>query len=143
MTGEVTLTGRVLPVGGVREKILAARRAGIKSVLIPRHNEKDLVEIPAEVKADLSFHLVDTLDDVVPRLFERLPRSRRARRRAAKKTPPRVQADRRSRIEAQREGRSVASAPAEPARQVVDVARIRASPSDECRDARLRTRSPV
>ena len=56
MTGEVTLTGRVLPVGGVREKILAARRAGIKTVLIPRHNEKDLVELPAEVKADLTFH---------------------------------------------------------------------------------------
>ena len=69
MTGEVTLTGRVLPVGGVREKILAARRAGIKTVLIPRHNEKDLVEIPAEVKADLSLLLVDTLDDVVPKLF--------------------------------------------------------------------------
>ena len=46
MTGEVTLTGRVLPVGGVREKILAARRAGIKIVLLPRHNEKDLVDIP-------------------------------------------------------------------------------------------------
>jgi ATP-dependent Lon protease len=100
MTGEVTLTGRVLPVGGVREKILAARRAGIKSVLIPRHNEKDLVEIPAEVKADLSFHLVDTLDDVVPKLFERLPRRPEPRRRAAKKTTPRIQADRRSRIEA-------------------------------------------
>jgi ATP-dependent Lon protease len=70
MTGEVTLTGRVLPVGGVRDKVLAARRAGIKSVLLPRHNEKDLVELPAEVKADLTFRLVDTLDDVVPRLFE-------------------------------------------------------------------------
>ena len=70
MTGEVTLTGRVLPVGGVREKILAARRAGIKTVLLPRHNEKDLVDIPAEVKADLTLRLVDTLDDVVPRLFE-------------------------------------------------------------------------
>ena len=69
MTGEVTLTGRVLPVGGVREKILAARRAGIKTVLIPRHNEKDLVELPAEVKADMTFHPIDTLDDVVPRLF--------------------------------------------------------------------------
>ena len=79
MTGEVTLTGRVLPVGGVREKILAARRAGIKSVLIPRHNEKDLVEIPAEVKADVTFQLVDTLDDVVPRLFpEPPPQVRRA-----------------------------------------------------------------
>ena len=78
MTGEVTLTGRVLPVGGVREKILAARRAGIKIVLIPRHNEKDLVEIPAEVKADLTLRLVDTLDDVVPDLFESRPRARPA-----------------------------------------------------------------
>ncbi len=80
MTGEVTLTGRVLPVGGVREKILAARRAGIQTVLIPRHNEKDLIELPAEVKADLTFHSVDTLDDVVPHLFN-------PRRKAVKKTP--------------------------------------------------------
>ncbi|MBV8488521.1 MAG: endopeptidase La, partial [Planctomycetaceae bacterium] len=70
MTGEVTLTGRVLPVGGVRDKVLAARRAGIKTILLPRHNEKDLVELPPEVKADLTFRLIDTLDDVVPRLFE-------------------------------------------------------------------------
>ncbi len=75
MTGEVTLTGRVLPVGGVREKILAARRAGIKTVLLPRHNEKDLVDIPVEVKADLTIRLVDTLSDVVPRLFETRPRA--------------------------------------------------------------------
>ncbi len=77
MTGEVTLTGRVLPVGGVREKILAARRAGIKVVLLPRHNEKDLVDIPAEVKADLTLRLVDTLSDVVPYLFQ--TRSSRAK----------------------------------------------------------------
>ena len=69
MTGEVTLTGRVLPVGGVREKILAARRAGIKKVLIPLHNEKDLIELPAEVKADVTFHTVKTLDEVIPHLF--------------------------------------------------------------------------
>jgi len=73
MTGEVTLTGRLLPVGGVREKVLAARRAGINTVILPRHNEKDLVEIPQEVKADLTFRLVDTLDDVVPLLFEPAP----------------------------------------------------------------------
>jgi ATP-dependent Lon protease len=73
MTGEVTLTGRVLPVGGVREKILAARRAGIQAVLIPRHNEKDLIELPAEVKADMTFHVIDTLDDVIPRLFPAKP----------------------------------------------------------------------
>ncbi len=69
MTGEVTLTGRVLPVGGVREKVLAARRAGIKTVLIPHHNEKDLIELPAEVKADVTFYSVRTLDDVIPHLF--------------------------------------------------------------------------
>jgi ATP-dependent Lon protease len=73
MTGEVTLTGRVLPVGGVREKILAARRAGIRIVLLPRHNEKDLVDIPAEVKADLTVRLVDTLSDVLAPLFESGP----------------------------------------------------------------------
>jgi ATP-dependent Lon protease len=101
MTGEVTLTGRVLPVGGVREKVLAARRAGIRTVLVPRHNEKDLVELPPEVKADLSFRLVDNLDDVVARLFEpKGPRthrkpdplepkpSRPGRAKAAKRVPP-------------------------------------------------------
>jgi ATP-dependent Lon protease len=82
MTGEVTLTGRVLPVGGVREKILAARRAGIRSVLIPRHNEKDLGELPVEVRADMTFHVVDTLDDVVPYLF---PAEARAKKPATPK----------------------------------------------------------
>ncbi len=90
MTGEVTLTGRVLPVGGVREKILAARRAGIKSVLIPRHNEKDLIEIPAEVKADLSLQLVDTLDDVVLRLFPKDSRKSTTHPQTTKKPAPRV-----------------------------------------------------
>jgi ATP-dependent Lon protease len=87
MTGEVTLTGRVLPVGGVREKVLAARRAGIKTVLIPRHNEKDLIELPPEVKLETTFHLVDTLDDVVPLLFRSEPQSRKPK---AKPTPPRT-----------------------------------------------------
>ncbi len=83
MTGEVTLTGRVLPVGGVREKVLAARRAGITTVLVPRHNEKDLLELPPEVKADVTFHLIDTLDDVVPHLF----REPKAKTRAQSKAP--------------------------------------------------------
>ncbi|CAN5788926.1 endopeptidase La [soil metagenome] len=69
MPGEVTLTGRVLPVGGVKEKVLGARRAGIKAILVPRHNVKDLAELPEEVKADVTFHPVDTLDDVVAHLF--------------------------------------------------------------------------
>ncbi len=88
MTGEVTLTGRVLPVGGVREKILAARRAGIETVLLPRHNEKDLVDIPAEVKADLTLRFVDTLDDVVPRLFEARSRPTSTHTRAIGKPVP-------------------------------------------------------
>jgi ATP-dependent Lon protease len=69
MTGELTLTGRILPVGGVKEKALGARRAGIKTVVLPRHNQKDLEDLPAEVKADLTFRFVDTLDDVVGEIF--------------------------------------------------------------------------
>ena len=100
MTGEVTLTGRVLPVGGVSEKILAARRAGIQTVLIPRHNEKDLVELPAEVKADLTFGLIDTLDDVVTRLFE--SRGDRPRRNPDPlKTKPPLEAGKSSKIKHQ------------------------------------------
>jgi ATP-dependent Lon protease len=91
MTGEVTLTGRVLPVGGVREKILAARRAGIETVLLPRHNEKDVVDIPAEVKADLTLRFVDTLDDVVPRLFEAHPRATTSHPRAIGQPAPRLE----------------------------------------------------
>jgi ATP-dependent Lon protease len=88
MTGEVTLTGRVLPVGGIREKVLAARRAGIRTILIPRHNEKDLVELPPEVKADLTFRFVDTLDDVVPRLFAVAPKSRASTPKSSRKSKP-------------------------------------------------------
>jgi ATP-dependent Lon protease len=90
MTGEVTLTGRVLPVGGVREKILAARRAGIKVVLLPRHNEKDLVDISAEVKADLTLRLVDTLDDVVFRLFATAARTTETHPQTLRKPAPRL-----------------------------------------------------
>lgn len=64
LTGEITLRGRVLPVGGIKEKVLAAHRAGIRTVIIPQENEKDLVEIPAEVKSDITFHLVERVDDV-------------------------------------------------------------------------------
>ncbi len=65
MTGEVTLRGRVLPIGGLTEKTMAAYRAGIKTVLIPRENERDLDEIDKEAAANLSFVLCDTVDDVL------------------------------------------------------------------------------
>ena len=65
MTGEVTLTGQVLPIGGLKEKLLAALRAGTKTVLIPRDNEKDLAEIPDNVKEGLELISVDNVDDVL------------------------------------------------------------------------------
>jgi|YelNatPaOPRAMG01_1025707.scaffolds.fasta_scaffold00501_9 ATP-dependent Lon protease len=65
MTGEVTLRGLVLPIGGLKEKALAAHRAGIKTIIIPKLNEKDLAEVPAEVKQKLQFKLVETVDDVL------------------------------------------------------------------------------
>jgi ATP-dependent Lon protease len=65
MTGEVTLRGLVLPIGGLKEKSLAAARAGIKDVIIPKLNEKDLPEIPAEVKRKIKFHPVETVDQVL------------------------------------------------------------------------------
>ena len=64
MTGEITLRGRVLPIGGVKEKVLGAHRAGIKEIILPRQNEADLEDIPAEVREALVFHTVSTLDEV-------------------------------------------------------------------------------
>ena len=66
MTGEITLRGRVLPIGGLREKLLAARRGQIRTVLIPRDNEKDLKDVPKEILRDLEIILVDHVDDVLP-----------------------------------------------------------------------------
>ncbi len=65
MTGEVTITGQVLPIGGLKEKLLAAHRAGVKKVLIPKENEKDLVDVPKKVKDDIKIIPVDTADEVI------------------------------------------------------------------------------
>jgi len=65
MTGEISLRGRVLPVGGIKGKLLAASRAGIDTVVIPKRNKKDLAEVPDEVKANLGIHLVDTIDEAL------------------------------------------------------------------------------
>jgi ATP-dependent Lon protease len=70
MTGEISLRGRVLPVGGTKAKVLAASRAGIQTVLLPRRNEKDLVEIPDEVREKLEIHLVESIDEVLERALE-------------------------------------------------------------------------
>jgi len=65
MTGEVTVTGQVLPIGGLKEKLLAAHRAGVKHVIIPKDNEKDLVDIPSKVKDDIKITPVETVDEVL------------------------------------------------------------------------------
>jgi ATP-dependent Lon protease len=71
MTGEITLRGKVLPIGGVKEKILAAHRAGTRTVLLPRDNEKDLSEIPENIQEDLAIRFVETMDEVLDLALER------------------------------------------------------------------------
>jgi ATP-dependent Lon protease len=66
MTGEITLRGLVLPVGGIKEKVLAAKRAGITTVILPKRNEKDLEEVPEEIKKEMKFHFVQRMDEIIP-----------------------------------------------------------------------------
>lgn len=70
MTGEITLRGLVLPVGGIKEKVLAAHRAGIRTVLLPKKNEKDLVEIPEQIRREMTFHFLETMSDILDLAFE-------------------------------------------------------------------------
>ncbi len=65
MTGEITLRGKVLPVGGVKEKVLAARRVGIREVVLPARNEKDLIDVPAPLQEGMTFHFVENVDEVL------------------------------------------------------------------------------
>jgi ATP-dependent Lon protease len=70
MTGEITLRGQVLPVGGIKDKVLAAHRAGIKTIIIPKWNEKDLEDIPKEIQKKIDFHFVDRMQDVLKLAFQ-------------------------------------------------------------------------
>ena len=65
MTGEITLRGKVMPIGGVKEKVLAARRAGVKTVILPKRNEKDIEDVPPNVQAEMEFRFVETIDEVL------------------------------------------------------------------------------
>ena len=76
MTGEITLTGLVLPVGGIKEKVLAAHRAGVRRVILPKANEKDLRELPDSIRRDMEFTLAERIENVlkaaIPELASRL-----------------------------------------------------------------------
>ena len=92
MTGEITLTGQVLQIGGVRDKVLAAQRAGVHRVILPKENEPDLVELPPQAREQLEFVLANTIEDVLAVAFDGAqpkakPRTRRRPRAAA--TPER------------------------------------------------------
>ena len=71
MTGEITLRGKVLPIGGVKEKLLAAHRMGLRTIVLPKDNEKDLAEIPQEILSSLTMHAVETMDEVLQIALER------------------------------------------------------------------------
>jgi ATP-dependent Lon protease len=76
MTGEITLRGRVLPIGGLKEKVLAAHRAGIKRIVVPERNRADLDEVPDEVKRSLDFVFVSQMEQVIDAALEEKPTPR-------------------------------------------------------------------
>jgi ATP-dependent Lon protease len=85
MTGEITLRGRVLPVGGVREKLLAAQRAGLSTVLLPKGCERELDEVPPGALDELELIVVETMDEVVEHALVPLRGSRRGRQAAGRR----------------------------------------------------------
>jgi ATP-dependent Lon protease len=71
MTGEITLRGKVLPIGGLKEKLLAAHRAGIFEIVLPKDNEKDLADVPENLRKELKLHFAESMDDVLPIALEK------------------------------------------------------------------------
>ena len=86
MTGEITLRGNVLPIGGVKEKVTAAHRSGIKTIILPDHNRKDLEDIPEHIKKDLDFHFAKEMMDVIDVALPGLNGRKKTTKKSASKT---------------------------------------------------------
>jgi ATP-dependent Lon protease len=86
MTGEITLRGQVLPVGGVKEKILAAHRNGLSTVILPKRNKFDLEDVPAEVRNSMTFIFAESVDDVLKAALELKPVRKRKTKTVGKET---------------------------------------------------------
>jgi ATP-dependent Lon protease len=84
MTGEITLRGQVLPVGGIKEKVLAAHRAKIREIILPKANEKDMEDIPESVRSQISFHFADTMDEVLETAFKKPEKTKPAAKKPKK-----------------------------------------------------------
>ena len=92
MTGEVTLRGNVLPIGGLKEKLLAAKRAGIKTVIVPKRNKKDLNDVPAHVRRGLHLVFAETMNDVLKNALKKKSGPGRAKKQQPKSKPRRRRA---------------------------------------------------
>jgi ATP-dependent Lon protease len=88
MTGEITLRGRVLPVGGIKEKVLAAHRAGIRRLVLPERNKADLEEVPKEILDELEFIFVQRMDQVLENTLETMPKPAEPVEKAEVASPP-------------------------------------------------------
>jgi ATP-dependent Lon protease len=90
MTGEITLRGQVLPIGGVKEKVLAAHRNGLRTIILPKRNEQDLDDVPDEIKKSMKFVFVEDVDDVIQSALEEPGKNSKTKsRRTTKKTTSR------------------------------------------------------